>query len=69
MHADTGPDEHATLIAPVASVVPHQGMAWLEGSTGERLYVQSELRIGRGDQNDLQLTDTSVSRVARAAPQ
>src|SRR5256885_1616141 len=37
-------------------------MAWLEQPSGERRYVQSELRIGRGEQNDLRLNDASVSR-------
>src|SRR5712691_10474459 len=51
-----------TIIAPALSVGARQGMAWLEQPSGERRYVQSELRIGRGEQNDLRLNDGSVSR-------
>src|SRR5712691_7621608 len=51
-----------TIIAPALSVGARQGMAWLEQPSGERRYVQSELRIGRGEQNDLRLDDASVSR-------
>src|SRR6266851_1283773 len=53
---------HATIIAPAVGVIARQGMAWLEHPSGERRYVQSELRIGRGEQNDLRLNDASVSR-------
>src|SRR5712691_3070092 len=53
---------HATIIAPAIGVIARQGMAWLEQPSGERRYVQSELRIGRGEQNDLRLNDASVSR-------
>src|SRR5207245_6592392 len=49
-------------IAPAVGVIARQGMAWLEQPSGERRYVQSELRIGRGEQNDLRLSDASVSR-------
>src|SRR5262249_2845237 len=52
----------ATIIGPAAGWIAHQGPAWLEQASGERRYVQSELRIGRGDQNDLRLNDASVSR-------
>jgi adenylate cyclase len=52
----------ATIIAPAIGVIARQGMAWLEQPSGERRYVQSELRIGRGEQNDLRLNDASVSR-------
>src|SRR5579859_6712210 len=52
----------ATIIAPAIGAIARQGMAWLEQPSGERRYVQSELRIGRGDKNDLQLNDASVSR-------
>src|ERR1700716_4572960 len=51
-----------TLIGPAFGIIARQGMAWLEGASGERRYVESELRIGRGEQNDLRLTDASVSR-------
>lgn len=51
-----------TIIAPAIGVIAHQGMAWLEQPSGERRYVQSELRIGRSEQNDLRLNDASVSR-------
>jgi class 3 adenylate cyclase/tetratricopeptide (TPR) repeat protein len=44
----------------VASVRPI-ALAWLE-QAGERRYVESETRIGRGEQNDLRLNDQSVSR-------
>src|SRR5712691_6816381 len=53
---------HATIVAPAIGVIARQGMAWLEQPSGERRYVQSELRIGRGEQNDLRLKDASVSR-------
>jgi adenylate cyclase len=53
---------HATIIAPAAGFIARQGLAWLEQASGERRYVQSELRIGRSDQNDLRLNDASVSR-------
>jgi class 3 adenylate cyclase/tetratricopeptide (TPR) repeat protein len=52
----------ATIIAPAIGVIARQGLAWLEQSSGERRYVQSELRIGRGEKNDLRLNDASVSR-------
>ena len=51
-----------TLIGPAWGVIARQGMAWLEQPSGERRYVESELRIGRGEQNDLRLNDASVSR-------
>jgi len=51
-----------TIIAPAVGLTARQGMAWLEQPSGERRYVQSELRIGRGEQNDLRLNDASVSR-------
>src|SRR5712691_1111989 len=51
-----------TLIGPAFGVIDRQGMAWLEQPSGERRYVESELRIGRGEQNDLRLNDGSVSR-------
>src|SRR5712692_5358252 len=51
-----------TLIGPAFGAIARQGMAWLEQPSGERRYVESELRIGRGEQNDLRLNDASVSR-------
>src|SRR5712691_959090 len=51
-----------TLIGPAWGVIARQGMAWLDQPSGERRYVESELRIGRGEQNDLRLNDASVSR-------
>ena len=36
-------------------------LAWLERA-GNRRYVESETRIGRGDQNNFQLNDPSISR-------
>src|SRR3981081_976220 len=60
------PDEEArapvTLIGPAFGIIARQGRAWLEQPSGERRYVESELRIGRGEQNDLRLNDGSVSR-------
>src|SRR5579859_2300718 len=52
----------ATIIAPAIGAIARQGMAWLEHASGERRYVQSEMRIGRSEQNDLRLNDASVSR-------
>jgi class 3 adenylate cyclase/tetratricopeptide (TPR) repeat protein len=37
-------------------------LAWLEQAGGERRYVESETRIGRGEQNNIRLDDPSVSR-------
>ena len=37
-------------------------LAWLEPSAGERRYVESETRIGRGEHNNVRLDDPSVSR-------
>src|SRR5215472_10878032 len=36
-------------------------LAWLERA-GDRRYVESETRIGRGDRNNFQLNDPSISR-------
>ena len=36
-------------------------LAWLERA-GNRRYVESETRIGRGEQNNFQLNDPSISR-------
>ncbi|MBV9602471.1 MAG: FHA domain-containing protein [Chloroflexi bacterium] len=48
--------------------MPHSGssprpvaLAWLERA-GDRRYVESETRIGRGEQNNFQLSDPSISR-------
>src|SRR5438874_9560788 len=62
MQSDAHDQAPATIIGPALGVVARQGMAWLEQPSGERRYVQSELRIGRGEQNDLRLNDASVSR-------
>jgi adenylate cyclase len=62
MHSEGEAPAPATIIAPAIGVIARQGMAWLEQPSGERRYVQSELRIGRGEQNDLRLNDASVSR-------
>jgi adenylate cyclase len=62
MHTDGEAQAPATIIAPAIGVLARQGMAWLQQPSGERRYVQSELRIGRGEQNDLRLNDASVSR-------
>ncbi len=62
MHPEGDAQAPATIIAPAIAVIARQGMAWLEQPSGERRYVQSELRIGRGEQNDLRLNDASVSR-------
>src|ERR1700716_2010284 len=51
-----------TLIGPAFGAIARQGMAWLEQPSGERRYVESELRIGRSERNDLRLNDASVSR-------
>ena len=61
---DPDQDDRApvTLIGPAFGVIARLGMAWLEQPSGERRYVESELRIGRGEQNDLRLNDASVSR-------
>ena len=61
---DPDQDDRApvTLIGPAFGVIARLGMAWLEQPSGERRYVESELRIGRGEQNDLRLNDGSVSR-------
>jgi adenylate cyclase len=59
---ESTPDVPSTIIMPAPSAIAHGGMAWLEGPQGERRYVQSELRIGRGELNDLRLSDASVSR-------
>jgi class 3 adenylate cyclase/tetratricopeptide (TPR) repeat protein len=45
----------------VSSSVRPIALAWLE-QAGERRYVESETRIGRGEQNDVRLDDASVSR-------
>jgi class 3 adenylate cyclase/tetratricopeptide (TPR) repeat protein len=37
-------------------------LAWLEQPGGDRRYVESETRIGRGEQNNIRLDDPSVSR-------
>ncbi|HLZ31405.1 MAG TPA: adenylate/guanylate cyclase domain-containing protein [Chloroflexota bacterium] len=62
MHPEGEAQAPATIIAPGLGVRARQGMAWLEHASGERRYVQSEMRIGRGEQNDLRLNDASVSR-------
>jgi class 3 adenylate cyclase/tetratricopeptide (TPR) repeat protein len=45
----------------VSSRIRPLALAWLE-QAGERRYVESETRIGRGEQNDIRLADPSVSR-------
>src|SRR6266849_10012577 len=62
MHPDQQDQAPVTLIGPAFGVIARQGMAWLEHPAGERRYVESELRIGRSEQNDLRLNDASVSR-------
>jgi adenylate cyclase len=62
MHPDQEDPARSTLIGPAFGVIAHPGMAWLDQPSGERRYVESELRIGRGEQNDLRLNDASVSR-------
>ena len=62
MHPDQEDRAPVTLIGPAFGVMARQGMAWLEQASGERRYVESELRIGRSEQNDLRLDDASVSR-------
>jgi class 3 adenylate cyclase/tetratricopeptide (TPR) repeat protein len=62
MNPDGAAQGPATIIAPAVGVIARQGMAWLEHPSGERRYVESELRIGRGEQNELRLNDASVSR-------
>src|SRR5229473_1935729 len=62
MHPDKDDQAPVTLIGPAFGAIARQGMAWLERPSGERRYVESELRIGRGEQNDLRLNDGSVSR-------
>src|SRR4029079_6104918 len=62
MHPEGEAQAPATIIGPGIGVIARQGMAWLEPPSGDRRYVQSELRIGRGEQNDLRLNDASVSR-------
>src|SRR5438105_15233658 len=62
MHPDSELQVSPTIIGPALTSVARQGLAWLEQASGERRYVQSELRIGRGEQNDLRLNDASVSR-------
>src|SRR5438876_5411349 len=62
MHSDQEERAPKTLIGPAFGVIARLGMAWLEQPSGERRYVESELRIGRGEQNDLRLNDGSVSR-------
>src|ERR1700674_1710260 len=37
-------------------------LAWLDQVGGERRYVESETRIGRGEPNNVRLIDPSVSR-------
>jgi len=48
-------------MAQVSSRVRPMTLAWLE-QAGERRYVESETRIGRGEQNDIRLAHASVSR-------
>src|SRR5258707_7875561 len=62
MHPAQQAKAPVTLIGPAFGVIARQGMAWLEHPAGERRYVESELRIGRSEQNDLRLNDASVSR-------
>src|SRR5437588_3869629 len=62
MHPDSELQVSPTIIGPALTSVARQGLAWLEQASGERRYVQGELRIGRGEQNDLRLNDASVSR-------
>jgi class 3 adenylate cyclase/tetratricopeptide (TPR) repeat protein len=62
MHSDDEAPAPVPIVAPASGVMARQGMAWLDQPSGERRYVQSELRIGRGEQNDLRLNDASVSR-------
>src|SRR6266568_569104 len=62
MRPDGEAQAHATIIAPAIGVIARQGMAWVEQRSGGGRYVQSERRIGRGEQNDLRLNDASVSR-------
>src|SRR5207237_10591095 len=62
MHSDQEERAPKTLIGPAFGALARQGMAWLEQPSGERRYVESELRIGRSERNDLRLNDASVSR-------
>jgi class 3 adenylate cyclase/tetratricopeptide (TPR) repeat protein len=62
MQPEGGSRTDVTVIGPATNVIRHRGLAWLAGSSDERRYVQSELRIGRGEQNDLRISDGSVSR-------
>src|SRR5438445_8900952 len=62
MHPDSELQVSPTIIGPALTSVARQGLAWLEQASGERSYVESELGIGRGEQNDLRLNDGSVSR-------
>ena len=48
-------------MSQVSSRVRPLALAWLE-QAGERRYVESETRIGRGEQNNIRLADPSVSR-------
>ena len=53
--------ESSLYMSQVSSRVRPLALAWLE-QAGERRYVESETRIGRGEQNNIRLADPSVSR-------
>lgn len=53
--------EVCALMSHPGSSPPPVALAWLERA-GDRRYVESETRIGRGEQNNFLLTDASISR-------
>src|SRR6266550_4265123 len=53
--------ESSLYMSQVSSRARPLALAWLE-QAGERRYVESETRIGRGEQNNIRLADPSVSR-------
>src|SRR6266849_5064478 len=55
-------NQATTIIVSPAGTAQQVALAWLERATGERRYVQSEIRVGRANDNDVRLEDSSVSR-------
>jgi class 3 adenylate cyclase/tetratricopeptide (TPR) repeat protein len=61
MRARRGPDR-GEAVSQSTTTLRAVELAWLDQTGGERRYVESETRIGRGEQNNVRLTDPSVSR-------
>src|ERR1700730_12084460 len=49
-------------VSQASTTVRSVELAWLDQAGGERRYVESETRIGRGEQNNVQLPHPSIAR-------